>query len=70
MFTGPVSLALAYSESPPPGRAAGESSPPLAIDTDTTAVTAITASNATPPSAHFQPLPRFFGGIPPDHCNG
>ncbi|OBB23172.1 hypothetical protein A5776_22270 [Mycolicibacterium elephantis] len=34
----------------------------------TATVTPMTASNATAPNAHFQPLPRFFGGGPTDHC--
>ncbi|MGV0605878.1 hypothetical protein [Mycolicibacterium sp. XJ1904] len=28
----------------------------------------MTANSATPPSSHFQALPRFFGGGPAGHC--
>ena len=70
MLAGPVSLALAISE------AVGDVGVPLPPSSPVTeiviaAVTPMTASNATAPSAHFQPFPRFCGGGAADHgCCG
>ena len=76
MLTGPVSLALAISPpvllAVPEAEADGDAvalavplpPPPLPFvrAMDTAAVIAMTAIKVTPPSAHFMPLPPFFGG--------
>jgi hypothetical protein len=63
MFAGPLSLALAKPKSLPDGDA-GVLLSSFVTEIVTAAVTPTTTSNATPPNAHFQPLPRFFGGGP------
>ncbi|OBC16846.1 hypothetical protein A5784_25260 [Mycobacterium sp. 852013-50091_SCH5140682] len=74
IFTGPVSLALAKSLllAVPDAVADGDADavgvplppPPLPLVSamETAAVIAMTAIRVTPPSAHFMPLPPFFGG--------
>ncbi|MGX9788708.1 hypothetical protein [Mycobacterium sp. MMS18-G62] len=71
MLAGPLSLALANPKSLVDVGDDGVLPPSFVTEIVTAAVTPMTASNATAPSPHFQPLPRFFGGGPGDHgCCG